>query len=534
VPAVESADYDGIWVAETKHDPFLSCTLAIAATGEPPQVAVEIRRRHRDWARCMNVPALKLIGRNYGVPFAAHYRPVHIISPRGSCESEDRHERKSIVMAWDFETPPEMQGRLDWADEFVREEVEPLDYLINEARDMADPIRARLIPPLQQIVKERGMWASHLHAKDGGSGISAVEASLLNEILGRTKFGPNVFGCQSPDAGNAEILAAFASPAQRARYLEPLAAGEVMSAFAATEPQGGGDPTIYQTAAVEDGDDWVINGEKWFISGAEFAHFFIVMAMTDPDRPRHERMSLFMVPQGTPGLEVVRSPRCYGKENGDHHSYVRFNNLRVPANEMLGTRGDAFKIMQARMGVARLLLATRSLGQLKQTFEMMCERAVSRFTQGERLADKQLVQQMIAQTWMDISQFRLSVLHTAWRLDRVGNSRELRPDISAVKAMTARVMKDTALRAVQLHGSLGTTAEVPFMDMLSDGVIIGIADGPSEIHEVTLGRELLRGYPASDSLFPTRHVLLLRERALAKYSDALADLLPAANAASPG
>jgi acyl-CoA dehydrogenase len=297
-----------------------------------------------------------------------------------------------------------------------------------------------------------------------------------------------------------------------------------MSAFAATEPQGGGDPTIFQTAASREADHWVLNGEKWFISGAEFAEFFIVMVITDPDSARHERMSLFLVPSDTPGIEVVRSVRCYGKEDGDHHSYLRFNSVRVSEDDMLGMQGAAFKIMQARMGVARLLLATRALGQLKLTFDMMCERAVSRRTQGERLADKQLVQQMIAQTWMDIGQFRLSVLHAAWNLDRLGNSRELRTEISAIKSMTARVLRDTALRAVQIHGSLGVSTEMPFMDMLSDGVIIGIADGPSEVHEVTVGRDLLRDREPAGGLFPRRHGPALRERAVAKYADVLRDL----------
>jgi acyl-CoA dehydrogenase len=215
-------------------------------------------------------------------------------------------------MAWDFETPPDVQARLDWADEFVRTEVELLDLLIPEPRDRADSLRALLIPPLQDIVKERGMWACHLKVEDGGSGVGYVEATLLNEILGRTKCGPIVFGCQSPDAGNTEILAAFGTASQKDRYLAPLVSGDAISAFAATEPQGGGDPTVFRLAATLDGDEWVINGEKWFITGSSVADFFIVMAVTDPDNDRHARTSLLLVPAGTPGLEVVRHLHVVG------------------------------------------------------------------------------------------------------------------------------------------------------------------------------------------------------------------------------
>lgn len=427
-------------------------------------------------------------------------------------------------MAWDFETPAAVQAKLDWVDEFVRTEVEPLDRVIVEARDLSDPIRQRLIPPLQKIVKEKGLWASHLSEENGGCGIGFVEATLLNEILGRTKCGPVVFGCQSPDAGNAEILAAYATPEQRKQYLEPLVEGAVVSAFAATEPQGGGDPTMYETIAVQDGDEWVINGQKWFITGAGIAEFMIVMVITDPDKARHERMSLFIVPADTPGLEVVRHVHVVGKEVGEHHSYLRFNNLRVPAENMLGKRSEAFKIMQARMGVARLLLAMRALGQLQHGLDMMCERAVSRYTQGSRLADKQLVQAMIAETWMELAQYRLFVLQTAWKLERLGNSKEMRMDISATKSLTGRIIRNTALRGIQIHGSIGVSSEVPFMEMLLDGLTIGIADGPTEVHDVTLARELLKRYEPATGLFPTNHNPRLREEAEARYADVLQDI----------
>lgn len=421
-------------------------------------------------------------------------------------------------MAWDFETPPELARRLEWADEFVREEVEPLDRLIDEPRLLLDPIRARLVPPLQDIVKKQGLWACHLSKEDGGSGGGYIEAALLNGILGRSQIAPVIFGCQSPDAGNSELLAKYATPDQRKRYLEPLVAGEVVSTFSVTEPQGGGDPTVYQTTAVLDGDEWVLNGEKWFSSGADRCAFLIVMAVTEPDADRHKRSSMFIVPSDAPGFEIIRDIRSVGKENREGHPYVRYTNVRVPAENLLGERGAAFRMMQTRMGVARLLMGMRAYGLLTQALAMMCERALSRRTQGELLADKQLVQEMIADSWFETEQLRLLVLQTAWRLERIGNSKEMRRDVSSVKALTARALKNVALRAVQLHGSIGTSPELPLMEMLVHGIEIGIADGPTEIHVTTVARDILARHQAAPGLFPTRHGPALDAAAKAKYA----------------
>jgi acyl-CoA dehydrogenase len=211
------------------------------------------------------------------------------------------------TMSWDFETEPEFQRELDWVDAFVREEVEPVDSLVRHAWDMEDPVRQRLIPPLQTTVRERGLWATHLGPGLGGPGYGQVKLALLNEILGRTHCGPIVFGCQAPDSGNAEILAHYGSPELKARYLEPLLRNDIVSAFSMTEPQGGSDPTEFVTRAELDGDEWVINGEKWFTTHGNFASFLIVLAVTDPDEPAHQRMSMFVVPKGTPGVEIIRN-----------------------------------------------------------------------------------------------------------------------------------------------------------------------------------------------------------------------------------
>src|SRR4051795_608831 len=208
---------------------------------------------------------------------------------------------------WDFETDPEFQKDLDWIEEFVRHEIEPLGFLVRHGYDMNDPIRNELIPPLQEKVKARGLWACHLGPELGGQGYGQVKLALLNEILGRAHCAPITFGCQAPDSGNAEILAHYGTPEQKERFLRPLLDNEIVSCFSMTEPQGGADPKVFRTKAELDGDMWVLNGEKWFASHARFASFYILMAVSEPDNPPYQRLSAFLVPADTPGIELVRS-----------------------------------------------------------------------------------------------------------------------------------------------------------------------------------------------------------------------------------
>ena len=237
-----------------------------------------------------------------------------------------------ITMAWDFSTDPEYSAHLEWVDRFVREECEPLDLIIKESHDLNDPVRQALIPPLQKIVKERGLWATHLGPQLGGPGHGQVKLALLNEILGRSECAPIVFGSQAPDSGNSEILAHYGSPELKERYLEPLLDNRIVSCFSMTEPQGGADPKVFTTTAVQDGDEWVINGEKWFSSFADIAAFIIVMAMTDPEAPPYERYSMFVLPGETPGINVLRNVGLgYQPLGGGREGYVRYENVRVPA-----------------------------------------------------------------------------------------------------------------------------------------------------------------------------------------------------------
>ncbi len=417
---------------------------------------------------------------------------------------------------WDFETDPEFQRQLDWADEFVGAEVEALDLVIEDPYAVDDPLRRRLIPPLQQQVRDRGLWACHLGPELGGPGYGQLRLALLNEILGRSKCAPIVFGCQAPDSGNSEILARFGTEEQQERWLRPLLANEIVSAYAMTEPQGGADPGVFTTSARTDGAGWVIDGEKWFVTNASNAAFVILLARTEPDAPTRQAMSMFIVPADAPGLEIVRNASV-GLEEG-RHAYLRLSGVRVGADSLLGERGEGFGVAQVRLGGGRVHHAMRTVALVRRSLEMMCERALSRTTKGELLARKQLVQEMIADSWTDLECFRLLVLRTAWRIDTFQDYDKVRGDISAVKAMMPRVLRDVAGRALQVHGSLGVSNEMPFVQFLHEAYEMGLADGPTEVHKGLLAREVLAGYRPTDGMFPSRHLPALREAARQRYA----------------
>ncbi|MEO5898763.1 MAG: acyl-CoA dehydrogenase family protein [Ilumatobacteraceae bacterium] len=425
-------------------------------------------------------------------------------------------------MGWEFETDDDYQEELDWARDFVRDEVEPLDFVIEHPYDMTDPVRMELIPPLQEKVKARGLWACHLGADLGGPGYGQVKLALLNEILGTARAASIVFGCQAPDSGNAEILAHYGTPEQKDQYLKPLLANDIVSCFSMTEPQGGADPKVFTTRAELDGDMWVINGEKWFSSHARFASFLIVMAVSEPDNPPYNQMSMFIVPTDTPGVEIIRNVGMgYEQPTEGTHAYVRYTDGRVPRDAMLGDRGGAFVVAQTRLGGGRIHHAMRTVGMVQRAFDMMCERALSRNTQGELLGRKQLVQGMIADSWIEMESFRLLVMRTAWRIDKYKDYKRVRKDISAVKAAMPRVFHDVAARALQIHGSLGVSNEMPFAHMLIESFHMGLADGPTEVHKVTVARQVLSEYTPTTGMFPTRHMPALREAAIARYSDVI-------------
>jgi acyl-CoA dehydrogenase len=422
-------------------------------------------------------------------------------------------------MSWDFETDPDFQRELDWIARFVREEVEPLDHVLGSPWDIHAPGFQKLVRPLQAVVKERKLWACHLGPELGGRGYGQVKLALMNEILGRSAFAPIVFGAQAPDSGNSEILAHFGTPQQKQRYLEPLLANDVVSCFAMTEPQGGADPQVFTTRAVRDGDGWSLSGQKWFASNARYAAFFIVMAVTDPDVSVYKGTTMFIVPAGTPGLRIIRNAACADEEAT--HAYVEFDRVKVGADSVLGPVGAAFEVAQVRLGGGRVHHAMRVIGQAQKALDALCERALSRSTQGTRLADKQMVQERIADSWIELEQFRLLVMRTAWRIDKYQDYRKVRKDIGAVKAAMPKVLHDIAARALHLHGSIGASNEMPFAALVNRSFQMGLADGPTEVHKITVAKQLLREYEPCADLFPAYHRPSAEASAREKFREAL-------------
>jgi acyl-CoA dehydrogenase len=426
-------------------------------------------------------------------------------------------------VAWDFETDPEYQKKLDWANEFVREEVEPLDYVFpHEQFVPMDDTKRKIIDPLKEQVRREGLWATHLGPDLGGQGFGQLKLALLNEILGRSPWASTVFGTQAPDTGNAEIIAHYGTPEQKSRYLQPLLDGELFSSYSMTEPQGGADPTQFQTRAVHDGDEWVINGWKYFSSNAKTASFLIVMAVSNPDVSPYKGMSMFLVPADTPGIDIVRNVGLYGERlNEGSHALIHYEDVRVPEEALLGGEGQAFVIAQTRLGGGRIHHAMRTIGLAQKALDMMCERALSRTTAGSLLADKQFVQGYIADSYAQLVQFRLFVLYTAWEIDRYNDYKRVRKDISAVKVVMPTVLHDIAWRAMQVHGALGTTNEMPFFGMTLAAGVMGLADGPTEVHKATVARQILRDHKPSDGMWPTQWIPEKVEAAKARLGHVL-------------
>lgn len=433
-------------------------------------------------------------------------------------------------MAFDFSVDPEFQEKLDWIRTFVVAEIYPLETLT-----LTTPQLMELVKPLQEEVKRNGLWAAHLDPELGGQGFGQVKLGLMQELIGMPNFfyGPLVFGCQGPDSGNAEILALHGTAAQKDRYMHPLLAGELKSAFALTERDtAGSDPTLNRTTARRDGDDFVITGNKWFISNASIADFFIVMAAIDPDAPAHERASMFLVDAGTPGMEILRDiatiehpDERYG--HWENHAEMVFADVRVPATALLGPEGGGFQIAQERLGPGRIHHCMRWIGQAQRAFDMMCERAHVRYTHGGLLKDHETVQNWIADSAAEIQGARLMTLHAAWMIDHHG-TKAARKEIAMIKFHGAEMLHNVIDRAIQVHGSLGYSADLPLEYMYRFSRGARIYDGPDEVHRQTVARQYLRGYSAPADGIPTEHVPTRRAAALAKHGEALANMTVAA------
>jgi acyl-CoA dehydrogenase len=422
-------------------------------------------------------------------------------------------------VSFDFTVEPEFQGLLDWAREFVEDKIYKLDLLW--PHDVYRPPteqQRKVIGPLQQQVRDKGLWACHLGPELGGKGYGQLKLALLNEILGKTLWGPRIFGTQAPDTGNAEIIAHYGTAEQKEKYLQPLLDGDIVSTFSMTEPQGGADPGVFITRAERDGDEWVINGQKFFSSNAKWASFLIVMAVTNPEAAVNRRMSMFLVPADTPGVVIERNFASWGEDpdNGTH-ALISYKDVRVPASAMLGAEGDAFGVAQTRLGGGRVHHAMRSVGGAQRCLDMMAERALSRTTKGELLGSKQAVQAMLADTYIEIQQFRLFVLYVAWQIDEYKDYSRVRKDIAAIKVMTPRLLDAVGRRAVHLHGALGATYDMPLLRFYASGILLGLADGPTEVHQGTVAKQLLRGYKPAEGPWPSEFIPARRaeaERAL--------------------
>ena len=427
----------------------------------------------------------------------------------------------------DFAVEPEFQAKLDWMNTFVREEVDAMDLLFpqgSEQFNIRNKKARAMARRLQAKVKEQGLWACHLTPELGGKGYGQVKLALMNELLGRTSWGPVIFGCAAPDTGNAEIVAMFGTPEQKRRYLQPLLDGDIFSTYAMTEPQAGADPKEFTCRAWREGDEWVIEGEKWYASNYKNSSFVIAMVITNPENAPHERMSMFLIPSETPGIVDIRDVAGMNDPvDHGHHAYLRFDKVRVPLDAMLGAPGEGFKLAQARLGGGRIHHAMRVVGQCQRALEMMVERALSRRTQGRMLGDHQFVKGMIADSAMELEMYRLLVLKAAWTIDTQphGSARTL---IAMSKVAMARVFHDIVRRAVHLHGALGTTHETPLAKMWMGVPMLSVADGPTEVHQVQIANALLKTGTATEGLFPTEHIPTKTEAVHAHYAEMLAEI----------
>lgn len=411
----------------------------------------------------------------------------------------------------DFRIEPELQSKLDWMATFVREKCEPMDMLFpghGAPYDVANAESRTYLKPLQDMVKAQGLWACHLGPELGGPGLGQVALALMNEILGRSYWAPTVFGTAAPDTGNAEILAMFGTEEQKSRFLKPLMEGTIVSTFSMTEPQAGADPKEFTCRAYREDDEWVIEGEKWFSSNTRYASFLIVMAVTNPEAPPYERMSMLIVPTDTQGIEYIRHSQTMGDKQGEDdgiHAYIRYNKVRVPLDAMLGGPGEGFKVAQARLGGGRVHHAMRTVGKCQRAIDMMLERAVSRRTQGKQLSEHQFVQGPIADSIIELEQFRLLVLKTAWIIDNEPHG-TARTHIAMCKVQMAKVYHDIVQRAIQIHGSLGVTLELPLADMWMGLPSLALADGPTEVHKAQVAKAYLKKAKPAPGLFPSEHI----------------------------
>jgi acyl-CoA dehydrogenase len=426
-------------------------------------------------------------------------------------------------MTWSFSTEPEFEQKLEWMRSFVREQIWPLETVLDE---LGWDGLTQAIAPLQEEVRRHELWAAHLDAELGGQGYGQVKLGLMHEILGSSPIAPLAFGNAAPDSGNSELLALAGTPEQKDRYLHPLLAGDLKSAFSMTEPDtAGSDPTLLATTAVQDGDEWVLNGRKWFSSNGSIADFLIVMAVTDPEARSHQRASMFIVDADTPGVQILRDVatmehpwESFGRYG--NHAEIAYEDVRVPRAALLGERGAGFLIAQQRLYPGRIHHCMRWLGVGRRAFDMLCERSLYRESHGAVLGKHQTVQNWIADSAAEMQAARLMTLHAAWKMDTQGIL-AARQDIAMIKYYGAKVLHDVVDRALQAHGALGYSTDLPLEAMYRYARAARIYDGPDEVHRTSVARQVLRGYePPADGV-PSEHVPTRRAAAREKFAELL-------------
>src|SRR5437588_1254603 len=394
----------------------------------------------------------------------------------------------------DFAIKPEMQKILAEIRQFVEAEIYPLEQEVS-----AQGFRATLprLRAARQKVRDTGFWCPQIPREYGGMGLGRMEPGLVSAVLGRSLLGHYVFNCQAPDAGNMEILISHGTPEQKKTWLEPLLRGEIRSCFAMTEPEhAGSNPLWMDTAAVKDGDDYVINGHKWFASSADGATFAVAMVVTDPNAPPHQRASQIIVPLNTPGFKLVKNISVMNHVGEDHpsHAEVRFTDCRVPRKNLLGKEGEGFKIAQERLGAGRIHHCMRWLGICERAFDLMCKRAAEReLAPGKPLGTRQIVQAWIAESRAEINAARLMVLEAAWKIEQLGQL-AAREEISCIKFYVAGVLLKVLDRAIQTHGAMGLTPETPLAAFFAAERGARIYDGPDEVHKMVVARQVLKKY----------------------------------------
>jgi len=395
----------------------------------------------------------------------------------------------------DFKISDKIQTIVFMINDFLERELIPLEreFLAKDFKDLLPVLREK-----QAMVKKMELWAPNFPVECGGMGLSLLEHGLVSEALGRTPLGHYVFWCQAPDAGNVEILHLYGTREQKQRFLNPLVKGDIRSCFAMTEvDMPGSNPVMLETTAVKDGDDYIINGHKWYTTAADGADFAIVMAVTNPDASTYLQASMIIVPTGTKGFNRVRNIPVMGHEGSDYssHSEILFESCRVPQKNLLGPEGQGFVIAQDRLGPGRIHHCMRWLGICQRAFDLLCKRANERVISpsGKTLGSTQTVQNWIAESASEIQAARLLTLHSAWQIDTIGAARA-RDSISMIKFVVANTMNKIVDRALQAHGGLGMTDDTILAYFYRHERAARIYDGADEVHKISLAKRILKNY----------------------------------------